>query len=97
MHWNSLDDSGIVHKDIYRTHFLLDLSNHCVYLLLICHVANISVSLDSDLFVRSNSLIYKFLLDVIEDNLCTSLCKTGSNSETDTIRCTCYKCNLTFK
>ena len=34
---------------------------------------------------------------VIENNLCSCLCKCCSEGETDTIRCSCYKSHLTFK
>ena len=50
--------------------FLFDLSDHSLYLLLVCYIAHIAVSLDAFLFVGSNSHINLFLIDIIEADGC---------------------------
>ena len=96
-HWLSHDNTRIVYKDINHSDFLFDLSDHCFYLLFICHIAHIAVSLDAFFFIRSKSHVDLLLIDIIEADCCARLCISRCNTESDSVRCACYKCNFTFQ
>ena len=98
MHGNALDDTGIVYQNINLTHFLVNLLNEGLHLIFVCNVADISVSLDARLLVRSQTAVYKFLLDIIEyDVLDAGSMECLGNIETDTIRSACNPGVLAFK
>ena len=96
-HRNTFDDSCIVDKNVDRSDFLLDLCHHGFHLLLVCHVADITVCLDALLFIGSKSLVHKFLPDVVEYDCCACLCECSCDCKTDSVRCACYKCNFTLE
>ena len=54
--------------------FAGNIPDHSIYLLLVCNVANVSIGLDAFFLICSKSLVYEFLLDVVENNLCTCVC-----------------------
>ena len=96
-HRDTFDDSCIVDKNIDCSDFLLDLCHHGFHLFLVCHVADIAVCLDAFLFIRSKSLVHKFLLDVVEYDCCACLCERSCDCKTDSVGCTCYKCYFALK
>ena len=96
-HRNSLNDTCIVYKNIDNAYFSLDFLNHFLYHFFVSYVANITLSVDTVSCICSHTLINKFLLNIAENNLSTWLCICWRNSVADTVWCTCYKCNFTFK
>ena len=58
VHRNTLDDTCIVHQNIDHAHFFLNLGNHSVHLLFICHVAYITFSIDAFSFVSSQTFVH---------------------------------------
>ena len=96
-HGDSLDDACVVNQDIDGAYFLLDLSYHSINCFFVGNVTYIAVSLDAFLSVCSDSLVYQFLLDIVEADGSTALSVCGSDSETNTVRCAGNQCNLTFQ
>ena len=90
-HRNTLDDAGIVYQNVDHADLFFDLCNQCVYLLLICDIANISVRLDAKLLISGKSLVDKLLLDVVEYDRCARLRICRCDCESDAVGCACYK------
>ena len=96
-HWLSHDDTGVVYKDIDHSDFLVDLSDHSLYLLLVCDITYIAVSLDASLFVGSKPHIYLLLIDIIEADRCARLSVSRCDAKSDPVGCACYKCDFAFQ
>ena len=96
-HWNTFDDSGIVHKNVDHADFLLNFCNEFIYLLLIRYIADITVCFDSFFLISCNPLVYQLLFDIIENNCCAGFCISSCDRKTDTIGCSCDKSNFSFQ
>ena len=88
---------GVVHQNIDYAYLLFDLCNESIHLLFIRHVANITVSFDTFSFIGSETLIHQFLFDIVKHDSSTGFSERRRNRKPDTVRSTCYKCNLTFQ
>ena len=89
VHRNTADNTGVINKDINRTYFFLDSSNHCLNSRFVCHVAYVTVSFDTFCSISSHTFVYQLLIDVVKTNFSALFCKCRSNSKSDTIRSTC--------
>ena len=96
-HRDTFDDTGVVHQNIDYAYLLFDLCNESIHLLFIRHVANITVSFDTFSFIGSETLIHQFLFDIVKHDSSTGFSERSRNRKPDTVRSTCYKCNLTFQ
>ena len=55
------------------------------------------MSFDAFFLIGSDTFVNEFLFDVVEYDFCSGLSKSSCESESDSIRCSCYKGNLTFE
>ena len=94
---DALMKACIVYEDINLAKILDDLLCCCLYLSLICNITDIALSIYSCFLICGKSLIYKFLVDIIECNSSSSRMECCSNRESDPIRCTSYPCNFSLK
>ena len=97
VHRNTADNTGVINKDINRTYFFLDSSNHCLNSRFVCHVAYITVSFNSLFSIGSHAFVYQLLVDVVKTYSSALFCVSRSNCKTDTVRSTCNESYFTFQ
>ena len=96
-HGDTLDDSSVVNENVDNADGRLNVSNHCVYSVLIGYVANVALYGNTCLGISGKSLIYEFLLDVVEYDLSASLVKRLCDGESYTVGCAGYESDLALK
>ena len=74
MHRDSLDDTCVINENVDCSNFLLNSCNKCLNLIFLGYITNLTESLDASLLILSKSLVNKFLVDIVEDDLSSALC-----------------------
>ncbi len=93
-HRDALDDTGVVHQDIHRTQFLLDLGHQFIHLLLVGHVADVAFGVDTFLLVCSEPFVHELLFDVVERDFRACAGKSRCQCESDAVRGARYERDL---
>ena len=85
VHGDAADDAGIVHEDVDGAHLFLDLLDECLYGGFIGDVADVTVGLDALFLVGLQAAVHQLLVDVVETDGGTLLCKGTGDGEADAV------------
>ena len=96
-HRNTLDDTSVINKDVDNTKFLVDVCNHCIYLLFISNIADVAMCLNTLCLIVGKSLIHVMLRTAIERNLCACIVQSLSHGKTYAISSSCNEGYLAFE
>lgn len=97
-HRDSLDDAGVVDKDIYTAEFFFYVLYKSVNLIFVCYVAYNTVSIDSGFLVGCEASVYEVLVDIIKyDLLCACLMKGLCICEAEAVGCAGYPTYLAIE
>ena len=99
MHRDTLDDAGVVYKDIYLTNLLVNLLNHSLHIVFLRYVAYIAVHVgDTCVCIVLQTASKELLVDVVEDNVFDTCCnERACDVEANAVRRTGDEGVLTFQ
>ena len=92
VHGNALDDTGVVHQNVYLPYLCMNLLYQFFYSLFIRHIAYIAVYIgNTGLFVCLQPLFHRSLVGRIKDDVFdTGLHKSLGNSKANAVCGSCY-------
>ncbi len=96
-HRYALDDTGIVHQDVYHSQLLVYLLHKLLHLLLVGHVGYVALGVYAFGLIVGQCLLKMFLASAVECYLCAGLGKGLCNGKPNAVSGTGYEGYLALK